>query len=47
MGVAVWVEGTIAEFAVLEAHAVDPERRRVEVTIIRPGTSANGLRYSE
>lgn len=47
MGMAVGVEGTIAEFAVLEAHAVDPERRRVEVTIIRPGTSANGLRYSE
>src|SRR3712207_4216688 len=36
-----------SELAVMEAHVADPERRRVEVTIIRPGTSANGLRYTE
>src|SRR5438046_1717185 len=40
---------SIADTAVtaLEARLPDPGRREIEVTIIRPGTSANGLHYSE
>src|SRR5947209_109941 len=33
--------------AVLEATLGDRDRQQVQVTIIRPGTSANGLRYPD
>lgn len=33
--------------SVLEARVADRDRRQLDVTLIRPGTSANGLNYAE
>ena len=41
------VEVQTAAVAALEARGEDAGRRSVEVTLIRPGRSANGMEYAE